>query len=111
MRGRVSDERGFTLVELVIVMVILAIVMTGLVSLLVSGARADSDTQARLEAQQTTRLAVDRFEYEVRCASSATILSSGAGVYLNLPAQCDHASGNISWCVSSGTLSRYSAAT
>ena len=32
--------------------------------------------------------------------------SNGTGVYLVLPAQCSHASGNVTWCVTSGSLVR-----
>ena len=108
MTRRLSDECGITMIELVFVMLILGIVMTGLVNVFVSGTRADSDANARLAGQQNVRVALDRLEYEVRCSSGATISGSGSTVLLTLPSQCSHATGSYTWCVVSGALIRYS---
>src|SRR5579885_1564981 len=110
LRGRLGQEAGFTLVELVTTCALMGVVMTGVVNILVSGQRASSDGQARLTAQQNVQLAFTRLEYDARCASSATLLnktgSNGAGVYLVLPIQCTHSTGNVTWCVTSGSLVR-----
>ena len=110
-RARLQAESGFSLVELIITMVVMGIVMTGLVNIFTSGERASADATARMDSQQRVRVAFDRLEYDARCASVATILSSGAGVALTLPSQCDHATGNVAWCVSSGSLVRLSGTT
>lgn len=110
-RARLQAESGFSLVELIITMVVMGIVMTGLVNIFTSGERASADATARMQSQQRVRIAFDRLEYDARCASAATMLSSGAGVALTLPSQCDHASGNVVWCVSSGSLIRISGTT
>jgi Tfp pilus assembly protein PilW len=109
MRRRFSDESGITLIELLFVMLILGIVLTGLVNVFISGGRASSDANARLAGQQNVRLALDRLEYEVRCSSGATVSSGGAAVLLTLPSQCTHATGSYTWCVTSGSLIRYAA--
>lgn len=111
LRARLQAESGFSLVELIITMVVMGIVMTGLVNIFTSGERASADATARMQSQQGIRVAFDRLEYDARCASVATLLSSGAGVALTIPAQCDHASGAVVWCVSSGSLLRYSSGT
>lgn len=108
LRARLQAESGFSLVELIITMVVMGIVMTGLVNIFTSGERASADATARMQSQQGVRVAFDRLEYDTRCASVATLLSSGAGVALTIPSQCDHASGAVVWCVSSGSLLRYS---
>jgi len=110
MRKPLDEEHGFTLIELLIVCLILGIVLTGLVNLLVSGTTAEADAQGRMVAQQNTRLALDRLEFEARCATSATLVGSGAGVSLSLPSQCSHATGAVTWCVTSGVFTRYTAA-
>lgn len=109
MKGRLSGsaESGFTMIELLVTMVLTAIVMTGIVNVFVSGSRAGADANARLGAQQNTRVALDRLEFDGRCATSATIVSSGAGVSFSLPAACSHATGTVTWCVVSGVLTRY----
>lgn len=108
---RFSAEEGFTLVELLATCAVLVVVMAGLSNLLTSSVRASADETARLTGQQNVRIAFDRLEYEARCASTASILSGGAGVHLNLPSQCTHASNDVTWCVSSGNLVRLSGTT
>ena len=110
MRARLGAQDGFSLIELLIVCLILGVVLTGLVDVLVSGTRAQADDQGRAIAQQNTRLALDRLEYEARCATSATLVGSGAGVSLSLPSQCSHATGTVTWCVTGGMFTRYTAA-
>ena len=111
MRRRLAAEGGYTLIELLIVIAILGFIMAGIANLRVSGSRAQSDTSARVAAQGSARIALDRLEFEARCASNATILNSGAGVALTMPTQCPHATGNITYCVSGGVLTRYSGTT
>jgi Tfp pilus assembly protein PilW len=110
MRPRLTDERGVTLIELLIVCLIIGFVMDGIVNLLVSGVRASASTQAMVVAQQNGGLAISRIEYEARCASAYSLAQSGAGINLTMPSECSHASGTISWCVESGVLIRYVAA-
>jgi prepilin-type N-terminal cleavage/methylation domain-containing protein len=104
------DEQGFTLVELIVTMIVMSFVMAGLVNVLVSGSRAESDATARMTGQQNVRDSTDRLDFEARCASSASLISSGAGVALTLPASCSHATGTVSWCVESGALMRFTSA-
>lgn len=105
---RARDESGFTLIELVVVMTVLVLVMAGLSTMFVSGLQASNTTNDILASQTQIHLALDRFEFEARCASTAALVSSGAGVTLTLPSQCPHATGTVTYCVSSGSLLRYS---
>lgn len=101
------DESGFTLPELLIYITVLAVIMGALSMIFALGLRT-SKTSGSIEASQAdVVVAFDRIDYEARCASSATLVSGGAGVTLNLPSQCPNASGTISWCVSGGSLIRY----
>jgi prepilin-type N-terminal cleavage/methylation domain-containing protein len=105
-----DDERGFTLIELLVTMIILAFVMAGLANILTSGSRAASDATARMSAQQNVRDSTDRLDFEARCAATASLISSGAGVALTIPTTCSHATGTVSWCVESGVLIRFTSA-
>jgi type II secretory pathway pseudopilin PulG len=107
MRRSLHDESGFTVVELVIVTTVTIVIMAGVSNAFVSGLRASSTTNSTLASQTSVHLALDRLEFESRCAQTATLLSGGAGVYLAIPSNCPHATGTVSWCVTSGSLVRY----
>jgi prepilin-type N-terminal cleavage/methylation domain-containing protein len=72
-----SQQRGYTLVELLTVMSILGVVMTGLTTLFVQGSNAEVDMNARFQAQQDTRLALDRMRRDAHCASDVQIYWGG----------------------------------
>jgi prepilin-type N-terminal cleavage/methylation domain-containing protein len=114
-RARLQAESGFSLVELIITMVVMGIVMGGLADIFISGQRASADATARVTSQQSVRVAFDRLEFDTRCAQTAALLSkvgsNGGGVHLNMQTTCAHASGDVTWCYSSGTLVRYVAST
>jgi prepilin-type N-terminal cleavage/methylation domain-containing protein len=109
MMRRLQAEGGFTMIELLVAMALMAVIIVPVVDVFVSGARAGADANARLQAQQNTRLALDRIEYEGRCASNAALVDGGVGVVLTLPSWCGHTSGDssVTWCVDSGVLSKY----
>lgn len=96
-----------TITELLVACAVLVVLMAGVTDIIVSGSRASETTTAQIDAQQNLRVAFDRLEFEGRCASSATLVSSGGGVTFVLPAQCAHAAGTYTWCVSSSVLHRY----
>lgn len=106
-RDRLRDEAGYvSLVELLVTSALTILILGGLSNMFVSGERASYDSQSRMTAQQNTRSAFERLEFETRCAKTATLQSSGAGVVLDIPGWCDHAQGDVAWCVSSGALVR-----
>lgn len=110
LRARLRNESGFTLVELIVVCACMGIVLGAVAMILVSGEQASTDGQARLTSQQNVRVAFDRLEYDARCAQTATLLgksgSVAQGVDLSIPAWCSHSTGDVSWCVNTGTLER-----
>jgi len=106
VKRQLGDEFGYTVLELLITMVIFGFIASGLTSILLSGSRASADASGRTAGQGSTQTAVQRLEYEVRCASGATVSGSGSTVTLTLPAQCSHATGQYTWCVSGTSLTR-----
>lgn len=102
MRLRLRGEGGYTLPELLSVMVILGVVTGSLTTMLVQGSNAQIDMNNRFQAQQEARLALDRLRREVHCASDLSPRPAGsvASVTLVLPSQCASAGGNanITWC-------------
>jgi type II secretory pathway pseudopilin PulG len=91
LRRLLRSEAGYSLVELVTVMVVLGTVLTALTTVFVQGSKAELDTNRRSQAQLQAIGAFDRLRKDVHCASSATV--SGATLTLS---GCS--SGTFSWC-------------
>ena len=104
-RGR--SEGGYTLIEMLTVMVILGVVMGALTTVFVSASHNELDMNNRFRAQQNARLALDKFRREVHCATSVTLgaSTSPAGplaaraITIVLPTGCRN-SGTVTWCTS-----------
>ena len=103
----IRDERGITLIEMLITVTLLGILLAPLASIFVSGSHTSYVLNSNLTSQESIRVGLSRLEYEGRCGSSATILSGGAGVSFTLPSVCSHVSPVVSWCVVGGVLKRY----
>jgi Tfp pilus assembly protein PilW len=107
---QLRDESGFSLVELIFVSAMTVLLMAALATVFGIGLQTGSTTSGIAASQTGVIVALDRLDYEVRCSSQAALVSGGAGVTLTLPSQCTHATGTATWCVSSGSLIRYSGA-
>ena len=79
LRGRAGDERGVSLVELLVTMVLMAIVGGSLNSVIVSAVKAEARTNRSFQAQQQGRLALDKLRRELHCASSVAVVN-GSGI-------------------------------
>jgi prepilin-type N-terminal cleavage/methylation domain-containing protein len=92
---RLHGERGYTLVELLVVLAIFTTVVTALVALFTSGAKAELDMNRRFEAQQNARLALDRMRRELHCANGVTATPNTAvsSITVSLPSQCPSSGG------------------
>jgi prepilin-type N-terminal cleavage/methylation domain-containing protein len=104
---RLARERGYSLVEMLIVMAILGVVMGSLTTVFVQATNAEQDMNNRFQAQLTARLALDKMRREVHCASVATPTGSASSVTLTLPSYCKTGSGSITWCTRSVATNRY----
>jgi prepilin-type N-terminal cleavage/methylation domain-containing protein len=94
----VSDERGYTLVEMLVVMMILGVVIGGLTTIFVSGSRAELDLNRRFQAQQQARLALDRIRVDLHCAEKAQVqtINTYNGLAISAP-NCS--TSTIDWCL------------
>jgi prepilin-type N-terminal cleavage/methylation domain-containing protein len=103
---RLRGERGYTLVEMLTVLVIMSVVMTSLTTVFVQASNSETDMNNRFQAQLTARLALDKMRREVHCASVATPAGVSSSVTITLASYCKTGSGSITWCTrSSGTNS------
>jgi prepilin-type N-terminal cleavage/methylation domain-containing protein len=105
LRRRLAEERGVTIVELLITMAILGIVISGLTTVFVSGSHAELDMNRRYQAQEQARLALDRIRTDIHCASAAQAQTIGTYPGLKLAINNQIGIGNcstapvVSWCV------------
>ena len=112
-----GEEQGFSLIEMLTVMIIMGVVLTGLTTLFVQGSNSELDMNRRFEAQQDSRVALDKIRREIHCAQgAATTPASGEApsITLDLPGQCPTAVGaaqtSVTWCsvlVSTGRYKLY----
>jgi prepilin-type N-terminal cleavage/methylation domain-containing protein len=99
----IQDDAGYSLIEMVTVMAILGVVLGGIVTLFTAGIKADSDQNARFQAQQDTRLALDKVRNDVHgactVASSATYNTWASSMTLYYRADsCAAGTRSITWC-------------
>ena len=102
--GRLREERGYTLIELLTVLLILGVVMGGLTGVFASATSAEADMNNRFQAQQEARLGLDKLRREAHCASAATPVGSNtSSITFTLPSYCKTYSGNasVTWCTRS----------
>ena len=92
----IADQRGYSMVEMLVVMLILGIVLTGLTTVFVSGSHAELDLNRRFQAQQQARLALDKIRTDLHCASAAQIDSTYG--YLKIAENSNCSSTNVTWC-------------
>jgi Tfp pilus assembly protein PilW len=98
-------EAGYSVVEMITVMVIMSIVFAGITDVFVAGSKAQADQDRRFQAQLSTRFALDKIRRDIHCASDVTPYAADS-VTLKLPAGCG---GDVSWCTAAvaGYTNRY----
>jgi prepilin-type N-terminal cleavage/methylation domain-containing protein len=75
-RLRLRDERGVTLIEMIMVLVILGIVVTGVTTVFLSGSRAELQVNNRFQAQEASRLALAAMRKDLHNACTATLVGT-----------------------------------
>lgn len=68
----IANKKGFSLVELMVVVVILSLVVLGLVTFFTGGVRSWITGQSQLQAQRNARQSMDIMVREIREASEVT---------------------------------------
>jgi prepilin-type N-terminal cleavage/methylation domain-containing protein len=114
---RLAAEGGFSLVELLFVMVILGIVVASLSAVLVSATQTEVDANNRFQAQEQARTGVTQLTRELHCASSVTVTDttgtalaagvSGSRIAATVPSTCATSGGTtlyVTWCTAPSTL-------
>lgn len=93
LRRLLTSERGYSLIELLQVTIILGVVLGAVTTLFVRASIAEVDMNRRFQAQQEARLAVDRMRREIHCASLVAPTGASASITVTLPGGCPTAAG------------------
>jgi prepilin-type N-terminal cleavage/methylation domain-containing protein len=86
IRRRLSNQRGFTLTDLLVATAVIALVMTGVFVIQQQGQQAYLLGASRVETQQSARVALDRMTRELRNALPSTAAPTGI---VSIPAATD----------------------
>lgn len=86
-------REGYTMIELLVVLLILSTILTALTALFLAGAQSQLESNRRFQAQQDARIAADKLRREVHCANGAT-LANPASVTIHLLGHCPTAVAN-----------------
>jgi prepilin-type N-terminal cleavage/methylation domain-containing protein len=106
----VSDESGYTMIELLTAMGILGIVMTSLTTVFVSATNADVRMNQSFQAQTQARTALDRFRREGHAACRAEPAGPTTSITLTFltSGSCPASGGRqVSWCTVATGPNRY----
>jgi type II secretory pathway pseudopilin PulG len=100
---RLRAERGYSVIELLIVMMILGTVIGGLVAVFARAINAESDQNRRFQAQQDSRLALDKLRSEIHGGCTVANPSayntpvSSVTVYMGSDL-CVAGTSTVTWC-------------
>ena len=102
---RLRGEAGYSLIEMITVMMIMTVVFAGITTVFVAGSKAQAEQDRRFQAQVATRLALDKIRRDIHCANDVTPFATTA-VTLKISAGCG---GDVSWCTAAvaGLSNRY----
>lgn len=83
-----SDEAGFTLVELLLVMLLIGFIAASTAMVTLQGTRAYGDLIARKEALHHPRLVLERVAREVRQATAVALVGGQLNITTTRPSGC-----------------------
>lgn len=101
MRRILTDQRGFTLAELLVVTAVLGIVLAGVMMIQQSGQQAYVMGSNRVETQQNARVALEDMTRELRSATAVTALGGPTDITFT-----DQNANSIRFSVSGALLNR-----
>jgi prepilin-type N-terminal cleavage/methylation domain-containing protein len=109
-KRRLACGYGYSLPEMLTVMVILGIVLGGLTAMFHAGVRAEVRANKELDAQQHARAALDKMRRELHCASAISASPEGTAVAtmtVTLPAGCPGTDTTVVYATTNVSTDRY----
>jgi prepilin-type N-terminal cleavage/methylation domain-containing protein len=115
LRRLLTSEAGYTLTELLTVLLIMSLVLGGLAVMFQSGVRAEVRANRNLQAQQNARAALDQMRRELHCAdeltaTDGTALPNGtavAALSASLPTTCPGSATTVTYATASVAANRW----
>ena len=108
---RVRQEAGYSLIEMLTVMMIMSIVLAGLTQIFTSASKADIDMQNRFTAQLNTRLALDKLRRDIHCAYdvSPNTPNPWTSAQSSVTLKITNCGSDVTWCTAqmSGSTTRW----
>jgi len=100
----IKNNKGFSLIEMMVALGILSLVIIGLVTFFSGGTRAWVTGQYQLEAQRNARFSMDRMVKEIREGSSISSSSNATSITINYLASFGKSP--VTYSLSGTTISR-----
>ncbi len=72
---KVNDKKGFTLVEMILVIAIFSVIIASITGFFVMIIRGKAKSITRVEAQEQARIAINRIAYEVKRSTGVNVIS------------------------------------
>jgi len=91
-----KKQRGFSLIEMMVVVVILGLIVLGLVTFFTGGARSWITGQGQLQAQREARQAMDRMVREIREGEAVTSITT-TSITVAIPALGSDPAGSVTY--------------
>ena len=98
LRTRALDERGLSIMEMLVSMAVMIIILSALSTVAVAASNSQVRTNKRFQAQTAGRLAMDKLRRELHCANTLSVVNSagtavaagtaGKTVYVTLGGYC-----------------------
>lgn len=96
-----GEQRGVTLVELLVVVATLGVVLGALATVFAGSTSAQARQSGRFQAQATARGALSELRQDLACGASALPLGTSDDITVQLPSGCSAgaSSGYVEWCI------------
>ena len=102
----IKNQRGFSLIEMMVVVVILGLIVLGLVTFFTGGAKSWVAGQSQLTAQRNARQAMDRMVREIREGENVKTGSDDDTIVVSIPALGSEFAYDVTYSLSNTTIKR-----
>jgi len=101
-----KNQKGFSLIEMMVVVVILGLIVLGLVTFFTGGAKSWVAGQSQLTAQRNARQAMDRMVREIREGENVKTGSDDDTIVVSIPALGSELAYDVTYSLSDTTIKR-----